>query len=129
MSEGMQPSVTLSTNTTSHSRPFAEWIVDSTRYSSRCGGPASALVAWGGVQGQLGQKAAACRIGPGNLLQLIEIGRARTNIVMQTFEMWQIALTNQRDLPRPGRRFVAQLRLFPAQQQNSGHHADTVVDR
>ena len=31
MSEGMQPSVTLSTNTASHSCPFAEWIVDSTR--------------------------------------------------------------------------------------------------
>jgi hypothetical protein len=31
ISEGMQPSVTLSTNTTSHSCPLAEWIVDRTR--------------------------------------------------------------------------------------------------
>jgi hypothetical protein len=81
------------------------------------------------VKGQLGQEAGARRIIPGNLLQLIEIGRARTTIVMQTFEMWQTPLTNQSDLPRPGRRFVAQLRLFPAQQQNSGHQADAVVDR
>ena len=28
---GVQPSVTLSTNTASHSWPFAEWIVDNTR--------------------------------------------------------------------------------------------------
>jgi hypothetical protein len=31
MSEGMQPSATLSMNTASHSWPLAEWIVDSTR--------------------------------------------------------------------------------------------------
>src|SRR5215468_9445539 len=31
LSEGMQPSLTLSTNTASHSCPLAEWIVDRTR--------------------------------------------------------------------------------------------------
>jgi hypothetical protein len=30
MSEGIQPSLTLSTNTMSHSCPLAEWIVEST---------------------------------------------------------------------------------------------------
>jgi hypothetical protein len=62
----------------------------------------------GRVKGQLGQEAAARRIAPGNLLQLIEIGCAGTNIVVQALEMRQIPLTNQSDLPRPGRRFVTQ---------------------
>jgi hypothetical protein len=69
----------------------------------------------GRVQGQLGQEAAARLIASGNLLQLIEIGCPRTRIVVQAFEMWQIPLTNQSDLPHPRRRFVAQRRKEPAE--------------
>ena len=42
------------------------------------------------------------------MLQLIEIGRARSNMVVQAFEMWQIPLTNQSNLPRPRRRLIAE---------------------
>ena len=41
----------------------------------------------GRIQGELGQEGAARCITPGNLLQLIEIGRTRTNIVVQALEV------------------------------------------
>src|SRR5580700_6855102 len=61
----------------------------------------------GRVQGQLGEKGAPGRIGPGDLLQLVEVGDARTGVVVEMLQMRLIPAADQRHLPCPGGRFTA----------------------
>src|SRR5215475_9681978 len=60
------------------------------------------------IQGKLGQKSRARAIGSGDLLQLIEIGRTCTDIVVQSLEMREIPSADHSNLPRPGRCLVVQ---------------------
>src|SRR6516225_3565390 len=60
------------------------------------------------IQGQLSEKIGARPIGSGDLLQLIEIGRACEEIVVQPLKMREIPSADHSNLPCPGRRPATQ---------------------
>src|SRR5215469_17037484 len=104
MSEAMQPSITLRTNTASHSLPLGGMdrrkneivLVEMRRYCLGAGGLRR-------IEGQLAEKASAGRVSRGDLLELVEIAGTRGDVVVQALEMRLVPPANQRDLSLPGR--------------------------
>ena len=76
MSVGIMPSAAWITCTTSHSRPLAEWIVDSTsQSSSSSGGPARSPVRRRRVERELGEEAPPRLVAGGERGQLVEVAQ------------------------------------------------------